>query len=364
MSAPFTLGIEEEFQLLDRQTGELAPRYKDIEVQGRAVLGDRLKPEIQQVVAELVSDIYPNMAAARLETPRLRAQLARIAAEEGLALISAGTHPGAIWQEEMGHGYERYDKLVREIQDIRRLTLIFGLHVHVNVHDREMAIAILNQARTWLPHLLALSSNSPFWGGRYTGIKSYRAVAWKSFPRSGISDTFGSWSAFDLYMRTLVSNGRIDNGRSIWWDIRPHPFYTTLEFRIFDMPATAQDTLALAALCQALVAKLAWLYRHHLRAYILPRDFIEENKWSAARDGLDALYVDFVQGRSMSMRDAIAELLDFIDDVIDDLGIHPEIDYLRALLEDTRGTGADRQIAIYEQTGSIDAVLRYLMQQV
>ena len=363
MPARFTIGIEEEFQLVDRASGELVPAFHRLLEKGRPIFGEKLKPEIQQVVAELVSDIYPDMAAARRETPRMRAQLAALARGEGLALVSAGTHPAACWQEEMGAGYERYADLARELRDLRRSTLIFGLHIHIGIEDREMAIALMNQARSWLPQMLALSANSPFWAGRFTGMKSYRAVAWKAFPRSGIPEQFASRRAYDADMQSLIASGCIDSPRSIWWDIRPHPLYPTLEFRVFDMPATINDTLALAALCQALIAKLAWLYRHSLCAPIIPRHLLEENKWRAMRDGLDADTVDFVQNRRLSMRDAIGEMLDFVDDVLDDLGSRHEIDYLRSLLDDPRGTGADRQVAVYQEAGSVEAVTKMLMEQ-
>jgi len=178
-----------------------------------------------------------------------------------------------------------------------------------------------------------------------------------------VPEVFSSASDFDSYVQALVKTGCIDNGKKIWWDIRPHPFFSTIEFRICDMPATFDDTIAIAALCQALVARLAWLYRKGLRTPTLSSHYIEENKWRVMHYGLDADVIDFVQGRRLSMRQSIGELLDFVDEVIVDLGSRHEIDYLRRLLEDPRGTGADRQIALYEQTGSMDAVIQLLMQQ-
>ncbi len=221
----------------------------------------------------------------------------------------------------------------------------------------------MNQVRTWLPHLLALSSNSPFWAGRMTGLKSYRAVVWKRFPRNGIPDVFPSRHDFDHYIQSLVTTGCIDNAKKIWWDVRPHPFFNTIEFRIFDMPATLNDTIALAALAQALIAKISWLNAHSLSVPILPRNLIEENKWRATRYGLDAEVVDFAQSRRLTMRSAVHELLDFVDEGVDDLGTRPEMTYLRSLLDDPRGTGADRQMAAYEQTGSIADVVQLLRQQ-
>jgi glutamate---cysteine ligase / carboxylate-amine ligase len=366
MSSRFTLGIEEEFQMVDRQTGQLSSHVLTMLEKGAAQFGDKIKAEMLQSAVEIASDICPNILAARLELQHTRAMLLKLAQQEGLSLISAGTHPGGSWKEQLATPNERYVELEEELQDISRSILIFGLHVHVgmvDVKNRELTISLVNQLRSWLPHLLALSTNSPFWEGRFTGIKSYRSVVWKPFPRSGVPEPYNSWSDYDHYVQSLISAGIIDNGKKIWWDIRPHPFFDTVEFRIFDMPATIEDTLALAALCQALVAKLTWLHKRGMGMHIQPRYYVEENKWQAMRYGLDGEIIDFVQGRRTRMRDAIGEMLDFVDDVLDDLGSRHEINYLRILLDDPRGTGADRQIAVYRQTGSLDAVIRYLMQQ-
>jgi carboxylate-amine ligase len=363
MAQRFTLGIEEEFQMVNRQTGQLASRIHTILEKATPLLGEHLKAEMLQSTVEVVSDVCPNIAAARNEMRSLRAELARLVEAEGLALISAGTHPLARWQDQLRTRNDRYEELEEEFQDVGRSILIFGLHVHVGIDNHDISVPLMNQLRTWLPHLLALSTNSPFWAGRCSGTKSYRAIVWKRFPRSGIPDLFASTSDFDRYVDTLVRTGCIDNGKKIWWDIRPHPFFKTIEFRACDMPATMEDSLAIAALCQALVAKLAWLYQRNITTHTLPTYYIEENKWRATRYGLDAEIVDFVQDRRMGMRESIEETLDFVDDVLDDLGSRREINYLRELIEDPRGTGADRQIAIYQQTGDARAVIPYLMEQ-
>jgi glutamate---cysteine ligase / carboxylate-amine ligase len=363
MTPRFTIGIEEEFQMVDRHTGQLRPRIHTILEKGRALFGEQIKPEMLQSTVELISEILPDIPTARHEMRDLRARLARLVGEEGLALISAGTHPTALWQNEQRSPYERYTQLEQEFQDVARSILIFGLHVHIGIESHDLAVELMNQVRTWLPHLLAISTNSPCWAGRLTGLKSYRSVVWKPFPRSGVPEVFPSPGDFDAYVQALVNTDCIDNGKRIWWDIRPHPFFSTIEFRICDMPATFDDTVAIAALCQALVAKLTWLYKRGLRTPALSSHFIEENKWRVMHNGLDADMLDFVQGRRVSMRESIGELLDFVDDVTGDLGSHHEMDYLRSLLEDSRGTGADRQIALYEQTGSMDAVIQLLIQQ-
>ena len=358
-----TIGIEEEFQLVDRDSGQLCPRIGTILDKGHTIFGELIKPEMLQSTVEINSDVLPDIPTARQEMRDLRATLAALVEEEGLALVSAGTHPTAIWQNELRSPYERYSQLEREFQDVARSLLIFGLHIHIGIESHELAVELMNQLRTWLPHLLAISSNSPCWAGRLTGLKSYRSVIWKPFPRSGVPEVFPSSCDFDAYVQALVHTGCIDNGKRIWWDIRPHPFFPTIEFRICDMPATFDDTIAIAALCQALVAKLTWLNKRGLRTPALSSHFIEENKWRAMHDGLDADVIDFVQDHRLSMRESISDLLDFVDDMIDDLGSRLEIDYLRRLLYDPQGTGADRQIALYERTGSMDDVIQLLMQQ-
>lgn len=363
MTQRFTLGIEEEFQMVDRHTGQLASHIHTILDKGAPLLGESIKAEMLQSVVELVTDVCTNIAVARSEVRRLRRELAQLVESEGLSLISAGTHPLAHWQDQLRTRNQRYEELEEEFQDVGRSILIFGLHVHVGIDDHEISIPLMNQLRTWLPHLLALSSNSPFWAGRYSGMKSYRAIVWKRFPRSGIPELFATTADFDRYVQDLVRTGCIDNGKRIWWDVRPHPFFSTVEFRVCDMPLTIEDTLAIAALCQALVAKLTWLYRRNVTTHVLPANYIEENKWRASRYGLDAEVVDFVQNRRLSMRQAISETLDFVDDVLDDLGSRHEINYIRELLDDPRGTGADRQIALYQETGSIHAVTHFLIQQ-
>ncbi|HEU5230443.1 MAG TPA: carboxylate-amine ligase [Ktedonobacteraceae bacterium] len=363
MAAQFSLGIEQEFQLVERQTGNLSSSIDTILAKGAPLLGEKIKAETKQSCVELVTAICPTIEDVRTELRSLHALLTQVVEKEMLALVSAGTHPSALWQDQKTTERERYKKLVEEFQDIEHMLVIYGLHIHVCIEQREIAIILMNQLRTWLPHLLAISTNSPFWEGRYTGLKSFRSALWKPVLRSGLPEILVSWDHYTQYIEDLISVGCIESGKDIYWDIRPHPHFPTLEFRICDMPATPRDTLALAALCQALVTKLAWQQKRQIVLPALPRDYVEENKWQAMRYGLDASIIDFVNRRRIPMRDAIHELLDFIDDVIDDLGIRNEIQYLRTLLDDPRGTGADRQIAIYQQSNDIQKVTQYLIQQ-
>lgn len=360
----FSLGIEEEFQLVRRSSGELCSCAQSVLTKGAPYLHEQIKPEMLQSTVELVSNVFPDIAAARTELHTLRALLSRLAHEEGFALVSAGTHPSALWVDQERTDGERYIELEKEFQDVGRSILIFGLHVHVGIENKDLAIKVMNQVRTWIPQLIAIASNSPFWQGRMTGIKSYRSVVWKRFPRSGMPEVFASWDHFDKFVQDLIEMGCIDNAKKIWWDIRPHPFFDTIEFRACDMPATIEDTLAIAALCQAMVAKLTDLDERNKPVPSLTRDYIDENKWRAMRYGLDADVIDFTQKRCISMRDSIRELLDFVDETVDDLGSRQEMNYLRALLDDPRGTGADRQMAFYKEHGEdIHKLNQFLIEQ-
>ena len=362
----FSLGIEEEFQSVDAYSGELRSSIYSLLEKGRAVFGEKLHAEWAQSMIELTTSVCSNISSAREELYQQRALLAELMDREGLRPISAGTHPFSMWYAQERTDRPRYHELEREYQDVMRQRVLFGLHVHVGgVNDQEATFKIINQLRTWVPHLLALSTNSPFWAGRFTGIKSYRSVVWQSgVPRSSLSDIIPSLEAFNRYIEDLVMMQCITSGKDLWWYIRPSFAYHTIEFRICDMPATIEDTLALAALCQALVAKLAWLYeRKKTMMPILPRYYIEENLWRAVRYGLDAQVADFAARRTLSMRAAVHELLDFVADVADDLGSGREMKYLHELLEDPRGTGADRQIAAYQQRGSMHDVIRLLLDE-
>ncbi len=361
----FSLGIEEEFQSVDSQNGELRSSITTLFEKGRDIFGDRLHAEWAQSMIELTSNVCADIHAARAELTQTRLLLAQLMAQEGLRPISAGTHPTSLWSAQEKTDRPRYHYLEQEYRDVMRRRVLFGLHIHVGgIHDQETTLRLINQLRSWLPHLLALSANSPFWAGRFTGIKSYRSVVWQSgVPRSGVPEVIPSLAEFTRYIDDLTTMRCITSGKDIWWYVRPHFIYNTIEFRICDMPATLEDTLALTALCQALVAKLAWLDQHQQSVPVLPRHYIEENLWRAVRDGLDAHVADFVRKRTLSMRASLHELLDLVDDVVDDLGSRHEMNYLRALLEDPRGTGADRQIAAYRVRENMQDVIRLLLEE-
>src|SRR5881296_669623 len=329
----FTLGIEEEFQIVDPETRELRSHVSEILDEGRMLLGEQIKPEMIQSQIEVGTGVCKNIQEARADISNLRGVISSLAEKNGLKIVAASTHPISRWQEQEIFDDPRYELLVQELQTVARSLLIFGVHVHVGIADRERQIHIMNASRYFLPHVLALSTSSPFWMGHNTGLKSYRTEIFKQFPRTDIPDHFDSYGSFQRYVELLIKTKCIDNGKKIWWDIRPHPFFPTLEFRICDIPTRVDDTIAIAALFQAIVAKLYKLIDQNLTFRLHHKMLIEENKWRAVRYGLDGKMIDFGKGEEVPMRDLIRELLEFVDDVIDDLGSREEIEHIDTILE-------------------------------
>jgi glutamate---cysteine ligase / carboxylate-amine ligase len=355
----FTLGIEEEFQLIDLETRDLRSHVQQLLEEGKEILRDELKAEMHQSVIEVGTPICQDIKEARREVVRLRSQLAALARRNGLTIAAAGTHPFAKWQDQLITPLPRYAEIVEDLQQVARANLIFGLHVHVGIDDRETAVHIMNAARYFLPHIFALSTNSPFWEGRNTGFKSYRSKIFDRFPRTGIPDHFQSYSEYENYIKLLVQTRCIDNAKKIWWDIRMHPFFDTLEFRICDVPMRVEETLALAALCQAITCKLHKLIKRNLGFRLYRRLLISENKWRAARYGISGKLIDFGKREEVDCVTLIHELLEFIDDVVDELGSRDELAWVHEILR--HGTGADRQVVVYNQTNDVKAVVDHIV---
>jgi glutamate---cysteine ligase / carboxylate-amine ligase len=351
----FTLGIEEEFQIIDPQTRELRSHIQQILEGGRMTLKERIKPEMHQSVVELGTEVCQDATAARQQVIALRRRLAMVAAGAGLTIASAGTHPFSHWRDQLITTDERYAAIVKDLQQIARANLIFGLHVHVGIPDREVAIKVMNQARYFLPHVYALSANSPFWLGENTGFSSYRLQIFQRFPRTGIPDAFESLSEYEDYLKLLVATGCIDNAKKIWWDIRLHPFFDTLEFRICDAQSRVNDTIALAALMQAVVAKLHKLLRQNITFRIYPRRLLEENRWRAARYGIGGKLIDFGRGCELETRSLINEILEFVAPEVEELGSHRELAHVERILRE--GTGSDRQLMVWARTQDTGAVV-------
>jgi len=352
-----TIGIEEEFQIVDGDR-QLKSHIETLLAAASPRLGERVKREMMQSVVEVGTKICRDISEAREEILQLRGTLAALLRPAGLQLVSAGTHPFSHWQDQQVTDHERYKVLEEELQDVIRELLIFGLHVHVGIPDRERRIEVMNEARYFLPHLLALSCSSPFWLTRSTGLKSYRQIIWQRFPRTGIPPEFSSWDEYENYVELLVRTKCIDDGKKIWWDLRPHAFYPTIEFRVCDAATRVEETLCIAALTQAICAKLLVLRERNLgfRRY-LPQ-LIQENKWRAMRGGMAASLIDFGKETEVPMRDLAVELLEFVDDVVDELGSRKEVEYIQVIAQE--GTSADRQLRVFAETGHLHAVVDHL----
>jgi carboxylate-amine ligase len=357
----FTLGVEEEYMVVDPVTRELKSHEQKIVTEGQKVIRDKVKAEMHQAVVEVGTDICRNIDEAFKDVSVLRKTISKIAGDLGLWVGASGTHPFSHWESQLITDHARYNEIVNELQEAARSNLIFGLHVHVGMESREMANHIANSTRYFLPHIYALSTNSPFWEGRTTGYKSFRTKVFDKFPRTGIPEYFETIEAYDNFVKLLVKTNCIDNGKKIWWDLRVHPFFNTVEFRICDVPMTVEETMCIAALFQAICVKIYKLRLQNMNYIQYSRALINENKWRASRYGIDGRLIDFGKEEEVNTRVLIYELLDFIDDVVDPLGSRHATSHAARILEN--GTGADRQLKIYEQTGSLTDVVDYIHDQ-
>ena len=363
MSVSLTLGIEEEYQTIDPETRALRSHVQtQILEQGKVLLQeDGIKPEMHQSVVEVGTPVCKNIKEAKRQVQNLRRQVIGLARKNGLSLAAAATHPFSDWRDQEIYPDERYHTIVEDMQLVARANLIFGLHVHIGIEDREAAIHLMNAARYFLPHILALSTNSPFWLGMNTGLKSYRCKVFDKFPRTNVPDYFPSRGEYDNFINLLVKTQCIDNAKKIWWDIRPHPFFDTLEFRVCDLPMRVDETVALAALIQCTVAKLYNLHKANQGFRLYRRALIMENKWRAARYGIQGKLIDFGKQTEVPFRALAEEYLEFIDDVVDELDCRSETGYIRHILNE--GTGADRQLRVFAETNDLKKVVDYIIEE-
>lgn len=345
----FTLGVEEEYQIVHPETRELRSYVSRLVEDGRSVLMERVRPEMHQSMVEVGTSICQDVHEVRKELTYLRTQLNKLASKGGLRIVAASTHPFSDWKSQEITDHERYHGLVEDLQDVARANLIFGLHVHVGIKDKEDAMALANQVRYFLPHLLALTTSSPFWLGRHSGLSSIRSEIFKRFPRTGIPDEFSTYSKFTDFVATLVKTGCIDNAKKIWWDVRVHPFFETVEIRVCDMPTNMNHTIAVVALIQALMGKLYMLRRQNIAWRTYSRMLIEENKWRAVRYGINGKMIDFGKSKEVPMRALIEELVDFVDDAAAAFGTRDEVRGVLRILDE--GTSADRQLEVFRRSG-------------
>jgi carboxylate-amine ligase len=339
---PLTLGVEEEYQIIDPETRNLHSYITELLSQDEQMPTSlNLRPELMQSQVEVGSYVCRNIKEVRQEVTRLRRSVLEMAEKNGLLIAAASTHPFAKWEEQTITEGVRYKELLDDMQRVARGLLIFGMHVHVGFGNdpgsKDLMIEIMNQTRYFVPHLLALSTSSPFWHGYNTGLKSYRSVVFEMLPRTGIPHSFTSWAEYKAFERTLEkvgSFGKQDPVAKIWWDIRPHPVFDTLEFRITDICTKVNETVCVAALYQAICAKLLKLRRNNMSWRRYRHMHITENKWRALRYGTGGEMIDFGIEESIPFHFLMEELLEFLDDVLD-----------------REGTSADRQIRVYNEHG-------------
>lgn len=323
------------------------------------VLGE-VKPELHQSMVEVGTRVCHTPAEVRAELVRLRGLVMGLAARKGLRIAAAGTHPFSNWMTQEITPLERYVGVREDLQDLAQSLLIFGTHVHIGIEDREFLIDCMNVARYMMPHVLALSTSSPFWMGRMTGLKSYRSVVFRNFPRTGLPPTLESWNEFTTLVDSMVATNCIPNASKIWWDVRPSWSYPTLEFRICDVCTRVDEAVCIGAIFQAIIAKLWKLRRDNMTFRQYSAAFMEENKWRAIRYGLDGKLIDFGRGQELPARELIRELIEwFIGDVVDELGTRKEVEYAYRILAE--GTSADRQLRTFQQTGDLKAVVDQLI---
>ena len=359
MAHRFTIGVEEEFQIIDPVTCDLRSHVMQIVNEVSPAIQEQVKSEMHQSIVETGTRICENVGELRIEMHRTRGELIAAAERAGLQVAAAGTHPFASWIDQVISPGERYEHIVEELQQLARSLLIFGMHIHVAMPDKQTTIDMMNMVRYFLPHLLSLSTSSPFWMGRNIGLKSYRTTVFRRFPRTGVPELFESWSAYENFVNLLVRLNCIDNGKKIWWDVRPHPTFGTLEFRMCDCTTRVEEACAIAALTQAIVVKLYRLYTSNQSWRIYRRALVEENKWRAARYGIEGKLIDFGKEAEVPMKTLIPELLELVDDVVDDLGSRSAINYVHTILRE--GTSAERQLRVYQQTGDLREVVRHLV---
>ena len=350
------IGIEEEYQIIDPQTRELRSYITELLSAGKVVLKEQMKAELHQSIVEIGTNVCLTPAEARVELVRLRRGVMELAAKNGLKIAAAGSHPFSAWQEQPITPYERYLGVRQDMGMLAQQLLIFGTHVHIGIEDPEFLIDAMNVIRYLLPHVLCLSTSSPFWVGQNTGLKSYRSVIFRNFPRTGIPPKFESYADFKRFVDVLVRTGSIPDGTKIWFDARPNHNYPTLEFRICDVCTRVDEAVCIAAIFQALIYKLWKLRRDNLTFRVYRAALIDENKWRAVRYGLDGKLIDFGKEEEKPARELIREMIEwFIGDVMDELGSRREIEYAYRILAE--GTSADRQLETYRATGDLKAVV-------
>jgi carboxylate-amine ligase len=350
----FTLGIEEEYFLVDRVTRDVVGDPPDgMLAKCEALLGAQVSPEFLRSQIEIGTRVCMTLDEARADLRRLRGTIGLVAARYGMAPIAAATHPVARPEAQKTTERVRYQSLESDLQGVGRRLAICGMHVHIGIPDDELRIDLLNQASYFLPHLLALSTSSPFWQGENTGLKSYRLAVFDEMPRTGTPERFASWGEYRRHVDILAGAGLIEDATKLWWDLRPSDRFPTLEMRITDCCTTLEDTLSIAALFRCLLRMLWRLKRENQRWRLYARMLIDENRWRAQRYGFDQGLVDFGRGAIVPYAELLEEILELVDPDAQHFGCVDEVSHAREII--ARGTSAHRQLAVFEEALSAGA---------
>ena len=359
----WTLGIEEEYLLVDKESRDLvADPPKALMDECVRRLGDRVSPELMRAQIEVGTPPCKSVAEAGRALAGLRAEVAEVAAGFGCAPMAASTHPFATWHDQKQTDKARYSLLAKEMQATARRLLICGMHIHVGVADAEFQIDLMNQLAYFLPHLLALSCSSPFWEGEDTGLKSYRLTVFDALPRTGLPGQFASHAEYQRHIQTLVAAGQIEDASMVWWDLRPSARYPTLETRIMDVMTDLRQALSLAALVQCLMRMLYRLRRQNQRWRLYSSLLVNENRWRAMRHSFDEGLIDFAKGEVVPYPDLLEELIALVAEDAEALGCEPELAALRNILKD--GTSAHNQLAVFRRAQSQGAPKEAALRQV
>ena len=348
----FTIGIEEEYLLVDPETRDLArdpgPAVMD---ECSAILGSQVSPEFLKAQVEVGTRVSSTVGEAGDDLRRLRTALFEVVDRHGLALIAASTHPFADWADQQVTERDRYLLLAKDLQVVVRRLVICGMHVHVGIEDPEVRIDLMNQVSYFLPHLLALSTSSPFWHGMESGLKSYRMSVFRSLPRTGIPEHFSSWAEYQRHVDALVKPGLIEDATKLWWDVRPSASYPTLEMRIPDMCTRLEDGITIAALYQSIMAMLFRRRSHNQRWRTYATMLVAENVWRAQRYGVEGSLMDFGRGELVPYRDLLDEIIELVEEDARELGCFAEVERAREIVDG--GTSADRQLKTYRDAVAV-----------
>lgn len=343
----FTIGVEEEYLLVDKETKALViDPPQTLMAEAEELCGEQVTSEFLRSQIEVATKVCNNVQEAREDLEFLRGSIIEVAGRHGLAPIAASTHPFSLWTEQKHTRKDRYDELTDEMQGAARRLLICGMHVHVGIDDDELRIDLMNQLSYFLPHFLALSCSSPFWGGRDTGLKSYRLTIFDALPRTGLPERFASWAEYDRHINILMDAGLIEDSTRIWWDLRPSAKFPTLETRIMDVCTKLDDTIAMVSLLVCVVRMLYRLRTRNQRWRIYTPMLIRENRWRAMRYSFDEGMIDLAKGRVVPFEDLMDEMLSRVSEDAKALGCEKELAGIRDIL--SRGTSAHRQLKDYE----------------